>query len=133
MKTIKSILFSGLMAFALVLSSCAQKGGDSYTNVNVAELKEKTSDKDVVVVDIRTPQETEEGYIEGAKLIDFYGDNFMTEMEKFDKETNLYIICRSGGRSANASAQLVEKGFKHIHNVEGGFMAWEASKYPFVK
>ncbi|NNE76909.1 MAG: rhodanese-like domain-containing protein, partial [Pricia sp.] len=44
------------------------------------------NDDNAVILDVRTPEEVEEGYIPNAKVIDFYlGQEFMAEIEKLDK------------------------------------------------
>lgn len=132
MKTLRTILFSTVMAFAIVLTSCAQNGENTYSNVKVEELKEHMGTESIIL-DIRTPEEIAEGYVEGAKMINFYDENFMTEVEKLDKDAEIYVYCHSGGRSAKASQMMAEKGFKHVHNVEGGITAWKSAQYPTVK
>ena len=75
-------------------------------------------------VDIRTSKEYDRGYIEGAENVDFLRDDFLLNMQKFDKEKPLYIYCRSGNRSSKAAAKLTEDGFTNIIDLKGGFKAW---------
>jgi len=49
-----------------------------------------------------------------------------------DKKETVYVYCRSGGRSARASAALAEKGFK-IVNLNGGILGWQRAQYPIAK
>ena len=44
----------------------------------------------------------------------------------------LYLICRSGGRSALAAESLERMGFSKVYSVAGGMQAWEEKKYPQV-
>lgn len=44
----------------------------------------------------------------------------------------IYLICRSGGRSALAAESLQRMGFEQVISVAGGMNAWEAEKYPLV-
>jgi len=84
------------------------------------------NDENAVVLDVRTPEEVEEGYIPNAMNIDFYlGQEFLTEVEKLDKDKNYYVYCRSGNRSGQACAVMNSVGFKNAYNLEGGFMKWE--------
>ncbi|MDT7827832.1 rhodanese-like domain-containing protein [Pricia sp. S334] len=84
------------------------------------------NDENAVVLDVRTPEEVEEGYIPNATNIDFYlGQEFLTEVEKLDKDKNYYVYCRSGNRSGQACAVMNSVGFKNAYNLEGGFMKWE--------
>jgi phage shock protein E len=132
MKSLKSLLFSSIMAFSLVLTSCAQSGDKGYTDVKVIDLKEKLG-TEITILDVRTPNETNQGHVEGAILIDYFGDNFIAEVNKLDKEKPIYVHCKVGGRSAKASKLMIENGFKHVYNVDGGFDAWKDAKYPIVK
>ncbi|KFZ28840.1 sulfurtransferase [Pseudidiomarina atlantica] len=47
-------------------------------------------------------------------------------------EQPLYLICRSGGRSALAAESLERMGFTNVFSVDGGMQAWEEKKYPQV-
>ena len=56
---------------------------------------------------------------------------FVEEISKvFDKSDNLLILCRDGSRSAPASFELIEAGFKNVYNVEDGF---EGPPFPSFK
>ncbi|MBT8184265.1 MAG: rhodanese-like domain-containing protein [Eudoraea sp.] len=83
-------------------------------------------DPNAFILDVRTPEEMEEGYIPGAANIDIYlGQEFLDEVEKLDKSKNYYIYCRSGNRSGQACAILNSLGFEQAYNLMGGFMEWE--------
>lgn len=83
-------------------------------------------DDNAFILDVRTPEEVEEGYIPNATNIDFYlGQDFLNEVEKLDKSKNYYVYCRSGNRSGQACAIMNGVGFENAYNLEGGFMNWE--------
>ena len=78
------------------------------------------------MLDVRTPEEVEEGYIPNATNIDIYlGQEFVAELEKLDKTKNYYVYCRSGQRSGQACAIMNKLGFENAYNLVGGFMNWE--------
>ncbi len=84
------------------------------------------NDKNAVILDVRTEEEVEEGYIPSSKNIDIYkGQGFINEVEKLDKAKNYYIYCRSGKRSAQACTLLDQMGFNETYNLLGGFSEWE--------
>ena len=91
-----------------------------------AEYRELISEPEVQLIDVRTPEEFEEGHIEGAHNIDFFAADFLEQFEKFKKQQPVYIYCRSGNRSAKAAVKLSEAGFEKIFDLEGGFRAWSA-------
>jgi len=75
------------------------------------------------VLDVREPDEWVAGHVEGALHIP------LTELPARTgdlPEGELYVICRSGGRSARAVAWLEQNGFEAV-NVDGGMGAWQAS------
>jgi len=88
------------------------------------EYKKEIKKKDIQLVDVRTPEEFKEGHIKGAKNIDFFSEDFITQFEALDKNEPVYIYCRSGNRSAKASKKLSEAGFKKIIDLQGGYKAW---------
>ena len=91
--------------------------------------KKLKDDKDSVILDVRTEEEVEEGYIPNAKNIDIYkGQGFINEVEKLDKSKHYYIYCRSGKRSSQACTLLDQMGFSETYNLLGGFSEWEGEK-----
>lgn len=83
-------------------------------------------DDNALILDVRTPEEVEEGYIPGAVNIDIYlGQEFLDELEKLDKSKNFYVYCRSGNRSGQACAILNSIGVQNAYNLIGGIMDWE--------
>jgi rhodanese-related sulfurtransferase len=83
-------------------------------------------DDNSFLLDVRTEEEVEDGYIPNSKNIDIYlGQGFIDELEKLDKSKNYYVYCRSGNRSGQACAIMNSLGFENAFNLEGGFMNWE--------
>jgi rhodanese-related sulfurtransferase len=84
------------------------------------------ADDNAFILDVRTPEEVEEGYIPNASNIDIYlGQDFLSELEKLDKSKNYYVYCRSGSRSRQACAIMNSIGFDNAYNLEGGILEWE--------
>lgn len=100
----------------------------SALDATAFELKSKKG----LLVDVRTESEIADGMIAKAKHVDFYGPNFLSEMEALGKNKPVYLYCRSGGRSGQALDMLKAAGFTRVHHLEGGFMAWKASGRPSV-
>jgi rhodanese-related sulfurtransferase len=69
------------------------------------------------VIDVRTPEETSAGYLEGAKLFDIQDATFMSNLETLDKSADYYIYCRSGNRAGQAIETMQANGFTGmLHN-----------------
>lgn len=91
--------------------------------------KQLAEDQNAEILDVRTQEEVEEGYIPNAKNIDIYkGQEFLDEVEQLDKSKNYYVYCRSGKRSAQACSVMDQKGFKNTFNLIGGFSEWEGER-----
>jgi phage shock protein E len=85
---------------------------------------------DVVVLDIRTPEEFDEGHLEGAILIDFYEADFVQRLSELDRDTPYVLYCRSGNRSGQTVPVMEQLGFRSVSDVGGGILAWQAAGLP---
>ena len=95
-----------------------------FQSVGVKAFKEKMALPDVVIVDVRTPEEVAQGKIKGAININVNGSDFAQKITELDKEKTYLVYCRSGMRSARACNILCNKGFTKVVNLEGGYLAW---------
>ncbi|MFT4601581.1 MAG: rhodanese-related sulfurtransferase [Arenicella sp.] len=77
--------------------------------------------KNVQLIDVRTPNEFNEGTIEGAKNIDYNSKSFKTQIGQLDKSKATFIFCHSGGRSSQALRQFKALGFEYVLELEGGY------------
>ena len=75
-----------------------------------------------VLVDVRTPEEYREGHIVGSRNIPLQQLEEITAVAE-NKETALYVYCRSGGRSRQAAALLQRMGYSNVRNI-GGIAAY---------
>ena len=117
-----------LFLLVLMTASCqsAAQQETSFKDLTVSEFEAKMAEEGVVILDVRTPGETAEGMIEGAKEIDFRGEDFQAQLEELDKDATYVVYCRSGGRSASACSMMQEMGFKDVYNLVGGYQRWSA-------
>ncbi|WP_452223616.1 rhodanese-like domain-containing protein [Lacinutrix chionoecetis] len=87
------------------------------------------ADDNALILDVRTEEEVEEGYIPNAKNLNiFKGQAFIYELEALDKDRNYYVYCKSGGRSGQACAIMNQMGFKNAYNLLGGFSEWTGAR-----
>ena len=117
--------------FILVLicsfSSCAQE--TKKPQLITPEEFAKILTKKIQLLDVRTPQEFQQGFIEGAVLINFFDSDFVAKVStSFDKNKPLYIYCAVGGRSNKAARKLIAEGFDSIYDLKGGFNKWKNLK-----
>jgi len=112
-----------------LFSFWACESSNSFKTVGIEEAKKYVENNaNTVWLDVRTPEEVAAGKIIGALNADLTASNFGEIISGFDKSKTYMVYCKSGGRSAKASAQMAEKGFTVI-NMDGGFQAWSAAGY----
>ena len=80
---------------------------------------------DLVILDVRTQEEFDEGHIDGAVLLDFYRDDFAAELATFDPTVPYVLYCRSGNRSGQARAIMDDLGFQSVEDIDGGIVGWQ--------
>jgi glyoxylase-like metal-dependent hydrolase (beta-lactamase superfamily II)/rhodanese-related sulfurtransferase len=84
----------------------------------------------IALIDVREPAEFagELGHVPGANLVPLatLGDAAAT----WDRDREMVLICRSGGRSARAATELARRGFRHLYNLRGGMLAWNEARLP---
>jgi rhodanese-related sulfurtransferase len=66
---------------------------------------------ELIILDVRTPEEVAAGYLEGALFADFNGADFVGEIAALDRAANYVLYCRSGGRVSNAIPLMQSLGF----------------------
>lgn len=76
-----------------------------------------------VAVDVREPDEYEEGHIPGALLLPLGQVRDRAEQTLPDKNACWLIYCRTGRRSADAAACLERMGYTDLYNL-GGVLSW---------
>lgn len=132
------ILFIGLLWISLV--SCGQKQKESSADqdstskislISPAELNQVN--KDILLIDVRTPEEYASGHLENSVNIDYKADNFKDLISELDPNQEVYVYCKVGGRSGRSAKILKDLGFKKVYDLEGGIIAWEKEGLKTVK
>lgn len=93
-----------------------------WTDVNKSQLEELLEeDSDLIILDVRTPEEYEAGHINGAVNINVLADDFEQILKDYDTEDVYLVYCKSGGRSLMAVKKMNELGFEFIYHYPGGY------------
>jgi sulfur-carrier protein adenylyltransferase/sulfurtransferase len=77
---------------------------------------------DPLLIDVREPFETGQGYLEGAWLIPL--GQLERHIEAIPRDRDVVLYCRSGQRSAHALEMLRAAGFRRARHLKGGYIAW---------
>jgi len=87
------------------------------------------SDQKQIILDVRTLEEFDEKSIPGSILADILKPSeFINIVEKLDKNSKIFVYCRSGIRSQKACNILDQLGFQETFNLDGGILEWEKYK-----
>jgi len=123
----KNLLVLFLVLLITTLSACSSTNNSSasdYSKITAAEAKEMIDkDSSITILDVRSEEEFNTGHIEGAILIP--DTDILAKAEEIltDKSATILVYCRSGRRSALASADLVELGYSNVYDF-GGIIDW---------
>ena len=144
-------LLAGVAGFSLLLVSCggdepaadvaatvadddadgaAPISGISTISVDDAALITDNPPDDLVVLDVRTPEEFAEGHLDGAVLVDFYDADFADQLAALDTDVPYLVYCRSGNRSGQTLDVMEQLGFTSAVDVDGGIVAWSSAGLP---
>ena len=112
----------------LAFFSCASSSGDGkYETLSPSQFKEAIAKSGVLLVDVRTAAEFDEGHLPNAINVDVKSPSFKDDALKLlsDNEgATIAVYCRSGMRSAKAASLFADMGCRKIINLDGGILAW---------
>ncbi len=101
------------------------KPGSSWFPDEVRDFLREREAGTYNLLDVRQPVEYQEGHIPGAKLIPL--GRLTGQLKELTPGVPTIVYCSVGGRSRVAASMLSRAGFRDVHNMEGGFEAWEGN------
>jgi rhodanese-related sulfurtransferase len=132
-----SLLLLGLLLSVTALAGCSSDndgaGGVRTVDPVKAQAVIEDAREDVVVLDVRTPEEFAEGHLTDAVMVDFYESDFAEQIAQLDPDATSVLYCRSGNRSGTTAAIMDELGFSDVVEVDGGILAWNAAGLPLQR
>lgn len=105
-------------------------GDATFETWTVEEVAKACAKNEVVLIDVRTPQEYMFEHIEGALLLPM--PFFNAEKLPGQSDKQLVFHCGSGVRSEKIARAAIDAGITRIAHMEGGFGAWKAAKKPYI-
>ena len=127
-----------LVAIAVILAGCSSGQAQTSNASNTSQGSSKAeyhkitpevarkmmqTEKNYIILDVRTEAEYKQQRIDGAKLLPVDEIGSRAEKELPQKNQLIFVYCRSGVRSRNASTQLVGMGYTNIYDI-GGIINW---------
>ncbi len=94
-----------------------------YKNqITNGELEQRLEENTTVILDVRETEEYAQGHIPGSVLIPL--GQLDNRCDELNKDQEIFVICKSGGRSNQACLILQENGFEEVFNVLPGMSGW---------
>lgn len=90
-------------------------------DIDAAQAKTNLDTGDICLLDVRSVAEFQEGHIENAMCIPV--EELEERHQELNKESTIYLYCRSGQRANSAKKMLLKLGFHMVYNI-GGVVQW---------
>ena len=101
--------------------------------IDTEQFDKMRTDKNTVVLDVRTPGEFKLGHVPGAVNMDINDPQFRKKIGNLDKSKTYLVHCARGVRSARATKMMAPIGFENVFDYHGGFDQWKQSGKPVEK
>ncbi|MFW5901706.1 MAG: rhodanese-like domain-containing protein, partial [Thermodesulfobacteriota bacterium] len=101
---------------------------ESLSPISAQSLKQQLDNQNYGhVVDVRTPDERAQGYIEGSDHVTM--TDILSESLNMPKDDEVILVCGTGYRANIVASRLKQDGFSHVHSLAGGLTAWQHAGY----
>jgi len=124
------IVFTAILLLFSFIEIEAQNKIEISSKQASAMLK---NDPKVIVLDVRTPEEFNEGHINKAINFDVYQSDVFIKINKLNKNAKYIVYCRTNRRSGVVAKQMIQSGFKNVYQMMDGFPGWQGNKLPVRK
>ncbi len=129
--------------FGVLLVSCGNTQQKEEINIQQPVKKEINSsqtyqllqkDKNIIVIDVRTPAEFNLGHIERAININVASKDFAKKINQLTPKEKTYLVyCRTKNRSNVAVKYMLKNGFTNVYQMVDGFSGWSRNNLPYTK
>ena len=135
--SMKKIILSITLVLSFLVAACQQSANNGKSvneKVSIEQFEKLMAEKsNAIILDVRTPEEFAAGHVKGAVNLNIHDAAFKSGLAKLDKSKPVFVYCKSGSRSADATAQMKDMGFGEVYNFGGGMLAWSNAEKPVVR
>jgi len=122
--------FLALLALiAVSVSLCFAAGSTNITSTEARALLAKN--RQVLLLDVRTPEEFRQARLRGALLIPL--GELQKRVSEIPRGRPLLVYCAVGARSSTAAAILASKGYREIYHMSDGLVGWYRQGFPIER
>jgi phage shock protein E len=108
-----------------VTTGCGNGAIEIGVDVSIDQALKMWENNEVVIIDVRTPQEYKERHIPGVANIPL--DELVNRSNEVPKHMKVLLICRSGNRSSQGTSLLRNNGFGNVYNITKGMSSWHGA------
>lgn len=119
-----------LFVLTIILTGCNSMNNNeqgsqdaAYKKISAEDAKKIIDIEDVIILDVRTPEEYNSGHIENAVLLPVTEIPNKAKEILPNKDAKILVYCRSGNRSETAAKELINMGYTNIYDF-GGIHSW---------
>ncbi|MFO7986251.1 MAG: rhodanese-like domain-containing protein [Desulfatiglandaceae bacterium] len=118
------------MAADMTAEDFVSEAKKDVCEVSVSEAMNCLDEGGYIFLDCREPKEFKMGHIPGAINIPRGLMEFKVTKEIPNKEANILVYCKVGGRGCLTTCTLCRMGYENVKNIAGGWKAWVKAGYP---
>jgi rhodanese-related sulfurtransferase len=111
-------------------TSSTTAGDPVVTSMAPSEVKALLDAQSVTVLDMRTQEEFEAGHLPGAVLVDFDAGRLSRVTRTLPRRDTYVVYSNGDNRAITAAEVLLDRGFRDLRDLVGGYPAWVAEGYP---
>ncbi len=124
----KQIAIIPMIVLALVATVLAA----GYRDIKATEAKSLlAANKNVFLLDVRTPEEFGQGRLQGAVLIPI--NEVERRIGEIPRNRPIVVYCAVGSRSGLVAGFLSRKGYREVSNVSDGIVGWYRNGFPILR
>nr|XP_043633451.1 rhodanese-like domain-containing protein 17 [Erigeron canadensis] len=128
----------------LFIIQCFCSSESNIITIDVHKANHFLRDRNFHYLDVRTREEFMDGHVDFSDTLNIpymlntpqgrvKNNNFIEQVLRLcNKDDHLVVGCQSGVRSLHATKVLHKAGFKHVYNMEGGYLAWVENALPVM-
>ena len=126
------------MMLVLVLGvSAPLAAGTRFPEVTVDQAREliqqRSGNAELVILDVRTPEEFAEGHLSGAVNLNLLAPDFERRLGALNPGKTYLVYCRTGNRSAKAIQVMGRLGFRSVYHMFEGIVGWQKKGFPLSR
>jgi rhodanese-related sulfurtransferase len=96
-------------------------------------IEEKANTGNLAIIDLRNPQDYNQGHIQNAVNIDYYRADFDEVIESLPKEVPYLIYSATSIQSSEVITKMQSMEFVEVYHLAGGILSWQAEGYQIIQ